>query len=82
MEGMRVQRERLATLLTVGAVLAILTGLLLGLFVTPLGYIAVAVGLLDFVWIALLRAGRMGPGADAGAAEEADLGESPYVRED
>ena len=81
MAGMREQRERLAGLLTVGATLTILTGLALGLLVTPLGFIAVAVGLLDFVWIALLRAGRVGPRAP-GVEEEADLTENPYARED
>jgi hypothetical protein len=89
MESVQEQSDRLAALLTVGAVLTILTGLAIGLFVSPYGYIAVAVGLLDFVWIGLIRAGRLGPAAtarrrleEAGADEEPELAPNPYARED
>jgi hypothetical protein len=89
MEPVQTQSDRLAAMLTVGAVLTILTGLALGLFVTPFGYIAVVVGLLDFVWIALIRAGRVGPAAGAQAERgeatlpaEPDPAANPYARED
>jgi hypothetical protein len=51
----RSQAERLTTILTLGAVLTIVIGLVLGLFVTPFGWIAVAVGLSDLAWIAFFR---------------------------
>jgi hypothetical protein len=89
METVQTQSDRLAALLAVGAVLTILTGLVLGLFVSPFGYLAVAVGLIDFAWIGLIRAGRLGPAAttrrrleDAGVEDEPELSENPYARED
>jgi hypothetical protein len=89
MESLMRQSDRLAALLALGAVLTILTGLAIGLFVSPYGYIAVALGLLDFGWIGSIRSGRLGPAATArhrleaaGAEEEPDLSVNPYARED
>jgi hypothetical protein len=87
----RANVRRLVSAMYLSGAITVVAGIALGFVISPILFVAVALGIVDFVIGGLFASGRIGPLAaerkaaasgEAGVIAEADPSFNPYARED